>query len=200
MTARYLNVLFSPTVKAVQEQNGSRDLYAKRDSASEPDRLTAREAQFIAARESFYMASVNASGWPYIQHRGGPTGFIKILGERTLGFADFRGNRQYVSVGNFAGDNRIALFMMDYARRARLKLLGRARPVNLGAMPELEVMLVDEGYGAQVERGIIIDVEAYDWNCSQHITERFTMAEIDPTIEILKSRIAEMEELAALLS
>jgi uncharacterized protein len=193
MTSRYLNLVFTPSVKAAQQQNGSRDAYAKRDGASEPDRLTQSEAQFIATRDSFYMASVGAAGWPYIQHRGGPPGFIKVLGERTLGLADFRGNRQYVSVGNLADDNRVALFMMDYARRARLKLLGRARTVDLSEAPDLAAALIDPSYNAKVERGLIIDVEAFDWNCPQHITPRFTLAEIEPSVAALKARIAELE-------
>ncbi|MEQ1716117.1 MAG: pyridoxamine 5'-phosphate oxidase family protein [Hyphomicrobium sp.] len=193
MTARYLNLLFSPSVKTAQQQNGSRDAYAKRDAAGEPDRLTENEAQFIASRDSFYMASVGATGWPYVQHRGGPAGFVKIFDERTIGFADFRGNRQYVSIGNLADDNRVALFMMDYPRRARLKVLGRARPVDLAVEPEFAATLIDVTYGAKVERGIVIDVEAFDWNCPQHITERFTLAEIEPTIDALKARIAELE-------
>ncbi len=201
MTARYLNLLFSLAVKAVQQQNGSRDAYAKRDTASDPDRLTENEVQFIASRDSFYMASVGATGWPYVQHRGGPAGFVKIVDERTIGFADFRGNRQYVSVGNLADDNRVSLFMMDYPRRARLKVLGRARPVDLAAMPELAAVLINATYGAKVERGIVIDIEAFDWNCSQHITERFTPAEIEPTIDALKARIAELEgEVASMKS
>ena len=193
MTARYLNLLFSSAVKAAQQQNGSREAYANRDGASEPDRLTGKEAQFIATRDSFYMASVGAGGWPYVQHRGGPAGFIKVLGERTLGFADFRGNRQYVSVGNFTGDNRVALFMMDYPRRARLKLLGRARIVDLADATDLAASLVDTEYGAKIERGIVIELEALDWNCPQHIAPRFTLAEIEPKIAALKSRIAELE-------
>lgn len=193
MTSRYLNLVFSPSVKAAQQQNGSRDAYAKRDGASEPDRLTENEAQFIASRDSFYMASVGAGGWPYVQHRGGPPGFIKVLDERTLGLADFRGNRQYISVGNLFDDNRVALFMMDYARRARLKLLGRARPVDLADAPDLAAVLIDETYGAKIERGIIIDVEAFDWNCPQHITPRFTLAEIEPLVATLKTRIADLE-------
>ena len=135
MTSRYLNLLFSPSVKTVQQQNGSRDAYARRDGASEPDRLTENEAQFIATRDSLYMASVGAGGWPYVQHRGGSPGFVKVLSERSLGFADYRGNRQYVSAGDLADDDRVALFMMDYARRARLKLLGRARTVDLATPP-----------------------------------------------------------------
>jgi uncharacterized protein len=193
MTSRFLNLVFTPSVKAAQQQNGSRDAYAKRDGASESDRLTESEAQFIATRDSFYMASVGAAGWPYIQHRGGPPGFIKVLGGRTLGLADFRGNRQYVSVGNLADDNRVALFMMDYARRARLKLLGRARTVDLADAPDLAAALIDQDYNAKVERGLIIDVEAFDWNCPQHITPRFTLAEIEPSVAALKGRIAELE-------
>jgi uncharacterized protein len=193
MTSRYLNLVFSPSVKAAQQQKGSRDAYAKRDGANEPDRLTENEAQFIASRDSFYMASVGAGGWPYLQHRGGPPGFIKVLGERTLGLADFRGNGQYISVGNLADDSRVALFMMDYARRARLKLLGRARPVDLADAPDLAAALTDPAYGAKIERGIIIDVEAFDWNCPQHITPRFTLAEIEPSVAALKARIADLE-------
>jgi uncharacterized protein len=193
MTSRFLNLVFSPSVKAAQQQNGSRDAYAKRDGASEPDRLTENEAQFIATRDSFYMASVGAGGWPYVQHRGGRPGFIKALDERTLGLADFRGNRQYVSIGNLADDNRVSLFMMDYPRQARLKLLGRARVVDLADAPDLAAALTDESYGAKVERGLVIEVEAFDWNCPQHITPRFTLAEIQPSIAALKYRVADLE-------
>ena len=154
--------------------------------------MTENEAQFIATRDSFY-TSVGAAGWPYIQHRGGPAGFIKVLVERALGLADFRGNRQYVSVVNLADDNRVALFMMDYARRARLKLLGRARTVDLADAPDLANALIDQGYNAKVERGLIIELEAFDWNCPQHITPRFTLTEIEPSVTALKARIAELE-------
>ena len=193
MTARFLNLTFTPAVKSAQDANGSRNAYARRDDGSEPDRLTGNETEFIAARDSFYMATTGSGGWPYIQHRGGPPGFVKVLDERTLGLADFRGNRQYISIGNLAGDDRIALFFMDYARRARLKLLGRVRKADLAEAPDLAAALVDEDYGATVERGLIIDVEAFDWNCPQHITPRFTMAEIEPSIAALKTRIAELE-------
>lgn len=193
MTSRFLNLVFSPSVKAVQTENGSREAYAKRDGAGEADKLTANEAQFIASRDSFYMASIGAGGWPYVQHRGGPVGFIKVLDEHRIGFADFRGNRQYVSVGNLIDDDRVALILMDYPRRARMKLIGRASAVNLADAPDLAAALVDEAYGGKVERGLIIDVEAFDWNCPQHITPRFTLAEIEPSIVALKSRIAELE-------
>lgn len=193
MTSRFLNLVFSPSVKAAQRQSGSRDAYARRDGATEPDRLTENEAHFIATRDSMYVASIGADGWPYIQHRGGPPGFVKVLSERSLGFADFRGNRQYVSVGNLADENRVALFMMDYARRTRLKVLGRARVVDLANAPDLAATLIDQSYGAKVERGIVVEVEAFDWNCPQHITPRYTLAEIDPMISALKARIAELE-------
>ncbi|MDX2289715.1 MAG: pyridoxamine 5'-phosphate oxidase family protein [Hyphomicrobiaceae bacterium] len=153
----------------------------------------------MATRDSFYMASVGAGGWPYVQHRGGPMGFLRVLGERTIGFADYRGNRQYVSVGNLAEDNRVALFLIDYPRRARLKLLGRAKTVSLSEVPDLAAALIDQSYGAKVERAILIELEAFDWNCSQHITERFTLAEIEPTIAAVKSRIAELEAELALI-
>ena len=193
MTARFLNLTFTPAVKAAQDANGSRNAYARRDDGSQPDPLTGNETEFIAARDSFYMATTGSGGWPYIQHRGGPPGFVKVLDERTLGLADFRGNRQYISIGNLAGDDRAALFFMDYARRARLKLLGRVRKVDLAEAPDLAKALVDADYGAKVERGLIIDVEAFDWNCPQHITPRFTTAEIEPSIAALKTRIAELE-------
>jgi hypothetical protein len=199
MTSRFLNLVFTPSVKAAQQQNGSRDAYGKRNGASEADTLTENEAQFIATRDSIYLASVGAGGWPYVQHRGGPPGFLKVLTERSFGFADFRGNRQYVSVGNLADDNRIAVFMMDYARRARLKLLGRARTVDLATAPELASALIDKEYGAKVERAIVIGVEAFDWNCPQHITPRYTLAEIEPSIAALKKRIAELEAEVATL-
>ena len=193
MTSHFLNLVFTPSVKAAQEQNGSRHAYARRDGATDADRLTENEVHFIGTRDSIYLASIGAGGWPYIQHRGGPPGFIKVLDPQTIGFADFRGNRQYVSVGNFADDNRVALFMMDYARRARLKLLGRARAVDLADASDLAAALIDVDYGAKVERGIIIDIEAFDWNCPQHITPRFSLAEIEPSIAALKARIAELE-------
>jgi len=194
MTARFLDLTFTPSVKAAQRAHGSRDAYARRESGGDaPDRLSEREAGFIAARDSFYIASVNEAGWPYVQHRGGPTGFVKIIDERTLGLADFRGNRQYQSVGNLAADDRVALFFMDYPARTRLKLLGRARIVDLAAAPDLRAALADEGYRAHIERAILIEVEAFDWNCPQHITPRYSMSEIDPMVAALKARIAELE-------
>lgn len=194
MTARYLQTLFTDAVKAVQEANGSRAAYARLDGeAPEPDALSARESAFISARDSFYIASVSESGWPYVQHRGGPRGFVKVIGERRIGFADYRGNRQYVSVGNIAGDPRVSLFFMDYPARARLKLLGRMRSVTLAEAGEAAERFIDADYGAKIERLFLIDVEAFDWNCPQHITPRYTMDEIEPMLSAMKARIAELE-------
>lgn len=206
MTAHYLNLVFSDRVKSAQEANGSRAAYARLDGAAGgaaggatdgatggPDRLTDREMQFIAARDSFYMASVGTGGWPYVQHRGGPAGFVKVLDDRRLGFADYRGNRQYVSVGNLADDPRVALFFIDYAQRKRLKLLGHGHLVRLEDAPDLADALIDRSHGARVERGLVIAVEAFDWNCPQHITPRYSMAEIAPAIDALKARIGELE-------
>jgi uncharacterized protein len=194
MTARYLDLVFSPSVKAVQDQMGSRTAYAKRAGTSAAaDRLTDTEIDFIVTRDSFYMATVGSGGWPYLQHRGGPPGFVKVLDAGTLGLGDFRGNRQYVSVGNLADDGRASLFFMDYARRARLKILGRVRAVDLVEAPELAARLVNADYDARVERGLIVDVDAFDWNCPQHITPRFTLAELAPSIDALQARIGELE-------
>jgi uncharacterized protein len=199
MTAHYMDLLFTPEVKRQQDAHGSRDSYARMTDGetSEPDALGPREGKFLGTRDSFYMASSSASGWPYLQHRGGPPGFIKLLGERTIGFADYRGNRQYVSLGNVVTDDRVALFFMDYVRRARLKMLGRIRAVELADNPEFSKALVDEAYGAQVERGFIIEVEAFDWNCPQHITPRYTQSDISQIVVPLQHRIAELEAMIA---
>lgn len=194
MTSHFVNLLSSPAVKAAQEANGSRAAQARHDTApAEADRLTEREAAFIAMSDSFYMATIGNEGWPYMQHRGGPAGFVKVLSARTFGFADFRGNRQYVSVGNLANDNRAAFFFMDYPNRTRLKVLGRVRVADLAADPALAETLIVPGYKAVPERALVVDVEAFDWNCSQHITPRFTVEQIEPAVEALKARIAELE-------
>lgn len=179
MPHRFAEIAFTPTVRKVQERMGSRMSYARMDGGPEPTnhRLGEAEAGFIAARNSFYMATVGETGWPYIQHRGGPTGFVRVLDEATIGFADFRGNRQYVSIGNLMTDDRVSLFFMDYRRRARLKLFGRATIVGLDDQAILSRLEVPD-YRARVEHGLTIKVEAFDWNCPQHITERFTLDEV----------------------
>ena len=193
MGHRFAEIAFTPGVKAVQEQNGSRRSYARLEGGAPiRHRLSDREAQFIAARDSFYMATVSETGWPYIQHRGGPAGFLRVLDEKTIGFADFSGNRQYISVGNLAGNDRVSLFLMDYANRTRLKILGRARVVASDAAEAIEKLVVDAPE-ARIERGILIDVEAFDWNCPQHITERYSLSEIEQATAALRNRIAELE-------
>jgi predicted pyridoxine 5'-phosphate oxidase superfamily flavin-nucleotide-binding protein len=200
MGHRFAEIAFTPAVRAVQEAEGSRAGYRRLDEGdAHHHRLGPREAAFIAMRDSFYMATVSETGWPYIQHRGGPAGFVRVLDETTIGFADFRGNRQYVSVGNLATNDRVSLFFMDYPNRARLKLLGRARAVAAAADPALVANLAVPDYKARVERGIVIAVEAFDWNCAQHIVERYSVADIAAGVAPLRARIAELEaELAAL--
>jgi uncharacterized protein len=195
MTHRFGELMFTPRVKALQAEAGSRRTYARFEAPEAParDRFTAAEREFIAARDSVYMATVSETGWPYVQHRGGPPGFLKVLDETTLGFADYRGNRQYVSLGALQGDDRVSLFLMDYPNRRRLKVLGHARPVDLAAEPELAERLRDPSYDAEVERGLVIRLEGFDWNCPQHITPRFTEAEVAEAIEPLVAQLRAAE-------
>lgn len=193
MGHKFAEIAFTPTVKAAQERYGSRRSYARLDAGEDHHHLLGpSEAAFIGARDSLYMATVSETGWPYLQHRGGPVGFLRVLDERTLGFADFRGNRQYVSVGNVETNNRVSLFLMDYPNRVRLKILGRARLVDV-ADTETLLKLSVPGSTAHIERGVLISVEAFDWNCPQHITPRFTLAEIERATAPLRERIAELE-------
>ena len=186
MAHKFAEIAFTPVVRAIQVEEGSRTGYARMDEGDDYNQqLTGRESTFIAARDSLYMASVGETGWPYVQHRGGPAGFMKVLDERTIGFADYSGNRQYVSTGNFSGDNRVSLFFMDYPNRRRLKMLGRVRTIGLDE-PALLARLEDDNYPAQVERGFIIEVEGFDWNCPQHITPRFTEADIEGQLAALR--------------
>jgi predicted pyridoxine 5'-phosphate oxidase superfamily flavin-nucleotide-binding protein len=178
MAHKFAEIAFTPTVRTIQSAEGSRASYTRMDEGEDYNQLlTERESGFIAARDSFYMASVSETGWPYLQHRGGPAGFMKTLDARTLGFADYSGNRQYVSTGNFLSDDRVALFFMDYPNRRRLKMLGRVRIVGPEEADTL-ALLEDADYPGRVERGFVIQVEAFDWNCPQHITPRFTEAEL----------------------
>lgn len=194
MTHRFLEIATTPAVKAAQEAQGSRRSYARQEEG-EPhhDRLGEAEAGFIATRDSFYLASVSETGWPYLQHRGGPEGFLRVLDETTLGFADLRGNRQYLSLGNLSADDRLCLFLMDYGHRARLKIFGRAQFHDLAAEPELARRLIVPGYRAVPERGMTIKVEAFDWNCPQHITPRFSEAELAPALAPVRQRLEELE-------
>jgi predicted pyridoxine 5'-phosphate oxidase superfamily flavin-nucleotide-binding protein len=196
MTHRYRSLLFTAEVRDAQERQGSPaalGIVPPEEAGEEPDRLGPDEAAFIGARDSFYMATVGSRGWPYLQHRGGPSGFVRVMGPDRLAFADLRGNRQYISLGNVAGEGRAALFFMDYARRARLKLLGRVEAVPLGDAPEAVEALGDPRLRARVERVLVVTVEAFDWNCPQYIVPRWTAEEIAPAVESLQERIAELE-------
>jgi predicted pyridoxine 5'-phosphate oxidase superfamily flavin-nucleotide-binding protein len=193
MAYRYLDLASTPSVKAAQAANGSADMWADTEGRRESSRLTEAEVQFIAARDSFYMATVSEDGWPYMQHRGGPPGFLRVLDDRTLAFADFRGNRQYISLGNLAANDRASLFLMDYPHRRRLKIFARIEAKDLSADPELAVRLMTPGYKARPERALLVHVEAFDWNCPQHITPRFSEAELESVLEPVRLRIERLE-------
>jgi predicted pyridoxine 5'-phosphate oxidase superfamily flavin-nucleotide-binding protein len=195
MGSKYSELAFTPAVRRLQERDGSRSHYARsEEKGAGADPLGANEAEFIGERDSFYLATVSETGWPYLQHRGGPRGFLKVLDERTLAFADFRGNRQHVSEGNLAGNDRVSVILVDYPNQRRLKLMGRARVVDAAEAPGLVAQLADAAYAARVERAVVIRVEAYDWNCPQHITPRYSEAELGPVLEPLQARIRELEE------
>jgi len=201
MSHRFAEIAFTDAVKAVQEQYGSREQNQRMEQRGDAhDALGEDEAAFIAGRDSFYLATVSETGWPYLQHRGGPPGFLKVLGPTTLAFADFRGNTQLVSAGNATGNDRAALILMDYAHGRRLKILGRIRFESAaGAAPALLKAVGLPDYRARVERVAVIEVAAFDWNCPQHITARFTEAEVRAAVQPLYARIAELEaRLAAL--
>lgn len=203
MARNYRHTMFSDAVKALQERHGSRTAYLKMDAGADgtPDALTAKEIGFIALRDSFYMASVTAHGWPYMQHRGGPAGFLRHIDGNRIGFADYRGNKQYISTANLAGDDRVSLFLMDYPNRDRLKLVGHAHRVELADDPALVTSLMPADYRATAERAFLIDVIGWEWNCSQHITPRFTEAEISAAIRPIAAELGQLRaENAALLA
>ena len=179
MPSGFAKAMFSDASKELQQRFGSRAAYERRASAGHiEDELSALEAEFIAARDSFYMATVTPDGWPYIQHRGGPVGFLRVLDERRLAFADYSGNKQYISAGNLSTNDRVAMFLMDYPNQTRLKIIGHARLLERGEDPEIEAQLLT-AKGARVERIFVITVVGYDWNCSQHITPRYAGEELN---------------------
>lgn len=190
----FLDIATTPSVYAAQVAAGSAAHYANFKSKRSSEVLGEAEIAFIAARDSFYMATVSETGWPYVQHRGGPPGFLRVLDEKTLAFADFRGNRQYISLGNLTASGRASLILMDYPNRARLKLYVRTEARDITADPVLADKLAVPGYNAKPERGLILHVEAFDWNCPQHITPRFSQAELEVTLAPVKRHIAELEQ------
>lgn len=197
MTNPFYEIAFTPAVRAAQEAMNAAGLYDRPDD-DRGRRFTVNEAEFIAARDSFYMATVGEDGWPYVQHRGGPPGFLRVLDETTLAFADYGGNRQYISLGHLARDGRACLFLMDYAQRARLKIYARVAVLSVEEAGELALA---GGYKARVERVFRLTLAGFDWNCSQHITRRFTGPEIATVVNPLQARIADLEaENAALKS
>jgi len=203
MLHKYLAIAATPSVKAAQEFYGSRKSYARMDEGSADDirneRIGPIEAQFIAVRDSFYLASVSETGWPYMQFRGGPRGFLHVLDEKTLGYADFRGNRQYITTGNVSKNDRVSLFLMDYPNQRRLKIFARAEIKQAGDAADLVAKLKPENYDAKIERAVLFHVEAFDWNCPQHITPRFTQAELQDVLVPIADKIASLEaELADL--
>ncbi|MBV8437003.1 MAG: pyridoxamine 5'-phosphate oxidase family protein [Silvibacterium sp.] len=195
MSRRFAEIAFTPLVKEQQEKHGSRYLYERAERSDNPgDRLGTHEQQLIRESDGFYMASVSETGWPYIQHRGGSKGFLRVLDDSTLGFADLRGNKQYISMGNLQHDNRVALFLMDYARQQRLKILGRAK-VHEGDETAQKLMpdLIVPEEKTPPERAVVIHVEGFDWNCPQHITPRYTMEELEEALAPMRRRLEFLE-------
>ena len=185
------DIVFTPAARQAQAARGSAGAYDKRIAAGFPDRVTGELADFIAGLDTAFLATVSAAGAPYTQHRGGPKGFIKVIDDKTLGFADYAGNRQYITIGNLAENDRAYLFLLDFAARRRIKIWGRARVVEDD--PALLARLADRGYRARPERAILFTIEAWDVNCSQHITARFTEPEIAEATALLRDRIAALE-------
>ena len=194
MTKSFGSLVFTPVVKALQERYGSRRSYARMEHGDIPGGLGPEERAFLSELDSFYMASVGATGWPYVQHRGGPKGFLKVIDDRTIAFADFRGNKQYISTGNLMTDNRVALIMIDYPRQARLKILGRVEIFEGEKAKDWLVKVRDPEYKATPERVYVIRIEAFDWNCPQHITPRFTEEEIRRALEPVERQMQELQE------
>lgn len=193
MSYGFLDVAITPSVRAVQAEMGVDGIWSNFKGHRTFDRFSENEIAFIAERDSFYMASVSETGWPYVQHRGGPAGFLKVVDDKTLAFADYRGNRQYLSIGNFAANERTCLFLMDYPRRARLKIYAHVERLAVDADPALTERVTEGGYKAKVERILRLRLEAYDWNCSQHITPRFTESQVTEAVRPLRDRLAQLE-------
>jgi uncharacterized protein len=189
----FLNIAATPSVKEAQRQNGSAAHWANYSGERTFDRFRDVEKDFIAARDSFYMATVSETGWPYVQHRGGPPGFIRVLDDKTLAVADFRGNTQYISVGNLAAADRVSLIMVDYPARRRLKIFAHAQIKSLADNAELAAAVATPGYQAKPERVLLFHLDAFDWNCAQHITPRFTEAEIAQALAPVRARLMELE-------
>lgn len=198
MPRAFADISFTDSVKTAQSLYGSRERNRRFEQEEDPrNSLGADEAKFVQERDSLFQATVGENGWPYVQHRGGAIGFVKVLDGRNIGYVDFRGNRQYISVGNLNADSRISLIFMDYANGRRLKIWGRASIVHENEDPALVASLKDPNYRAHVERAVTIHVEAYEWNCRQHITRRFAENEVRELNSIL---VAENQQLKGRLA
>lgn len=195
MSRAFAEISFTPSVLAMQEQHGSADAYAKflEPDADRGDRIGQNEAVFISHMDGFFQATVSETGWPYVQFRGGPAGFLKVLDDQTIAYADFRGNRQYLSTGNIIEDDRVSLILVDYPNRRRLKIWGKARLVSKEDNPELIKQLQDKSYRALPERAVVISIKAYDWNCPQHIPQRMTLDELEPELEPIRNEISRLK-------
>ncbi len=206
MGHKFAEIAFTDNVRDMQQAQGSRSGYARMESAADyNNRLGFAEIEFIGNRDSFYMASVSETDWPYLQHRGGAVGFVSVLDEKTLGFADYRGNRQYISAGNFKANDKVALFFMDYTAQRRLKLLGKIRQISTekstlieaGFKPIERQLLADitaQNSSAKVERGFVVEVLAFDWNCPKFITPRYTEAQMPPLLSALMEENQELKK------
>jgi uncharacterized protein len=194
MSYGFMDIATTPSVRRAQAEMGADHFWSDFKGHREFDRFTAQETAFIAQRDSFYMASVSETGWPYVQHRGGPAGFLKVLNDRTLAFVDYRGNRQYITTGNLAENDRTCLFLIDYPARTRLKIYARAEKLALDADPVLTEAITDGAYGAKAERIFRLKLEAFDWNCPQHIVPRYTEAEFLAASRHLLDKVAQLEQ------
>lgn len=190
----YSTIAFSEATKKLQEKAGSRTNYARMDSQQSLDKLTEAEAVYIADRDSFYMATVGENGFPYIQFRGGPKGFLKVLDEKRLGFIDFQGNMQYISIGNLQTNNKVGLILLDYPSKTRLKIFAEAQIVELKDEPQLFQKLNLADYKFRPERMLVLHVKAFNWNCPQHITPRYTLEEIEQAFQSDQNYILNLEE------
>ena len=191
MAMKYLDTMMTDSVRLAQTHYYGHT--ATRPDVSEHDPLSEVEAEFIAARDSFYLGTVSETGWPYIQHRGGPKGFLHVVNPSTLVFADYQGNRQLLSTGNLAVNDRVSLFLMDYPNRTRLKILGHAKVEDAKSHPDLAAKLSNPGAKARVERIVFIDVISFDWNCPKYITPRYSLEEVEELAGTLRTRIAKLE-------
>ena len=194
MAKNFAAIAYSDAVKEMQEKLGSRASYARMERDTHIDGLTDNETDFIAQRDSFYMASIGEKGFPYIQHRGGPKGFLKVLDSKRIGFIDFKGNMQYITVGNLATNNNIAIIMVDYPARARLKIFAKAEIIELKDNPVLYDLLDLTEYKFRPERMMVLNIEAYDWNCPQHIIPRYSADEIEQAFAPQRNSMMKLEE------